>query len=102
MNIMLACASGMSTSLLVNKMKDASKVAGREDIIWAIPQSDIEDQIKDCDVLLLGPQMKFLKPKIEPIAKEAGVPLDVIPVILYGRVDGKGVLELADKLVNNN
>lgn len=33
MNILLACSAGMSTSLLVNKMIDASKADGRKDKI---------------------------------------------------------------------
>lgn len=33
MKILLACSAGMSTSLLVNKMLDAAKAAGRNDKI---------------------------------------------------------------------
>ena len=36
MKILLACCSGMSTSLVVNKMKDAAKKDGRDDEIWAV------------------------------------------------------------------
>lgn len=100
MKILLACSSGMSTSLLVNKMLDASKSEGRDDKIWAVGQSELEEAMKDCDVLLLGPQMRFLKSKIKPIADEIGIPMDVIPAMLYGRVDGKAVLDFADELAN--
>lgn len=55
--------------------------------------------MKDCDVLLLGPQMRFLATKIQPKADELGVPMDVIPATLYGRVDGKAVLDFADELI---
>lgn len=98
MKILLACSAGMSTSLLVNKMIDASKAEGRDDKIWAVGQAELDEAMKECDVLLLGPQMSFLAPKIKPKAEEIGVPMEVIPAVLYGRVDGKAVLDFADEL----
>ncbi len=90
----------MSTSLLVNKMIDASKAEGREDKIWAVGQAELDEAMKECDVLLLGPQMRFLASKIQPKVDEIGIPMDVIPATLYGRVDGKAVLDFADELIN--
>lgn len=49
--------------------------------------------------MLLGPQMRFLETKIRPKAEELEIPMDVIPATLYGRVDGKAVLDFADELV---
>ena len=37
MKILLVCAAGMSTSLLVNKMKEEVKNRNLEAEIWAIP-----------------------------------------------------------------
>ena len=98
MKILLACSAGMSTSLLVNKMIDASKTLGRDDKIWAVGQGDLDEAMKECDVLLFGPQMRFLATKIKPKTVELGIPMDVIPATLYGRVDGQAVLEFADEL----
>ena len=98
MKILLACSAGMSTSLLVNKMIDASKAEGRDDKIWAVGQAELDEAMKECDVLLLGPQMRFLASKIQPKVDELGIPMEVIPATLYGRVDGKAVLDLADEL----
>lgn len=100
MKILLACSAGMSTSLLVNKMIDASKADGRDDKIWAVGQAELDEAMKDCDVLLLGPQMRFLATKIQPKADELGIPMEVIPATLYGRVDGKAVLDFADELAS--
>ena len=44
--------------------------------------------------------MRFLAPKIKPKCKELGIPVEVIPAVLYGRVDGKAVLDFADELSN--
>ena len=98
MKILLACSSGMSTSLLVNKMKEAAQAEGIDVEIWAVAQSEVDSEINKADVLLFGPQMRFLKKKFEPKGKELNIP---VPPMLYGRCDGKGVLKLAMDLVHN-
>lgn len=52
---MLACSAGMSTSMLVEKMKIAAKDANEEHTIWAAPIEDVANQINKCDCILLGP-----------------------------------------------
>lgn len=53
MNILLACASGMSTSLVVKKMKEAAKEKGIDCNIWAVSQDVVEEEMKKADVLLI-------------------------------------------------
>ncbi|MBY2477319.1 PTS sugar transporter subunit IIB [Clostridioides difficile] len=100
MKIMLACSAGMSTSLLVNKMESAAKENGIESQIWAIPESTIQNEIEKCDVLLLGPQVRYILPKAQEIAKSHNVPVEVINMMHYGTVDGKAVLNRAIELNN--
>lgn len=98
--ILLACSSGMSTSLLVNKMKEAAAKEGIDAEIWAVGQAEVNDNIKKCDVLLFGPQMRFLKSKYAPEGKKLGIPVDSINPKDYGRCDGKAVLSTAIDLIN--
>ena len=63
MKILLACSSGMSTSLLVNKMKEAATEQSVEAEIWAVGQAEVETEMPKADVVLFGPQMRFLKTK---------------------------------------
>ncbi len=100
MKILLACSSGMSTSLLVNKMKEAASEQSIEAEIWAVGQADVEEEMKKADVLLFGPQMRFLKTKFASKAKEINLPIDVIPPVSYGRCDGKAVLKMAIDMIN--
>ena len=88
MRIMLACAAGMSTSMLVEKMKIAARDRGEEHIIWAVP----------VDCILLGPQVRLQKKSIESIAK--GKPVEVIPPSDYGRQNGGAVLDFAKSLLD--
>ena len=97
--IKLFCASGMSTSVLVNKMKDAAKEKGVEDEISAYPESQMSKHVDNMDVALLGPQVGYTLPKAEEICKPKGIPVKVIPMIDYGMMNGAKVLDLALSLV---
>ncbi|BAM48313.1 PTS sugar transporter subunit IIB [Amphibacillus xylanus] len=97
--ILLACSSGMSTSLLVSKMEQAAKEQGIEAKIWAVAQDKAPEDMKQADVLLIGPQMRFMKKKFSVVAEELGIPLDVIDPVSYGRIDGKAVFNHALALI---
>ena len=94
--IVLLCASGMSTSMLVKKMQEAAKADGYECSIDAFSASEAATKAADADVVLLGPQIRFQKNKIA-----AQIPNDAIDMRMYGRMDGKGALALARKLMND-
>lgn len=99
--IMLACSAGMSTSLLVTKMESAAKEMGIEAKIWAISEANIDKEVKDTDVILLGPQVRFMLNKATEIAKPYNVPVEVINMMNYGTCNGKAVLERAIELINS-
>ena len=91
-NILLVCAAGMSTSLLVNKMKAAAKERGLEINIDALPVSECSRVIDTVDMVLLGPQVRFQKPQVDALVK-GRVPVEVIDMRLYGTMNGKAILE---------
>lgn len=96
--IRLFCAAGMSTSLLVNKMKEAAKAMNIEADIAAAGETKIHDETDGIDVALLGPQIRFKLAEAKKICEPKGVPVDVIPMVDYGTMNGKKVLEFALKL----
>ncbi|MFS0673906.1 PTS sugar transporter subunit IIB [Ornithinibacillus sp. 179-J 7C1 HS] len=98
-NILLACSAGMSTSLLVSKMKEAADAKGIDVTIWAVAQDKAPTEMEKADVLLIGPQMRFMKKKFAVVAEQVGIPLDVIDPVAYGRVDGEAVLNKALELI---
>lgn len=95
-NILLCCSAGMSTSLLVTKMQKAAESRGLETNIWAVSADEAGQNAPKADVVLIGPQIKFLRSDIEAVAE--GKPLEVIPMRDYGMLNGEGVLDLALKL----
>ena len=89
--ILLVCSAGMSTSLLVTKMKEAAKQMGEEIEIQALPIAECSTVINEMDIVLLGPQVRFQKPVVEKLAC-GRIPVDVIDMRLYGIMDGKSIL----------
>ncbi|MCD7894143.1 MAG: PTS sugar transporter subunit IIB [Erysipelotrichaceae bacterium] len=102
--ILLVCAAGMSTSLLVTKMEKAAEEKGIEAKIFALPFTDAPRVLEEVDCILLGPQVRFQKAEIEKLAqsRKAGpIPVDVIDMREYGTMNGKAVLEKALKLLGD-
>ena len=56
---LLVCAAGMSTRLLVNRMKEAAETKEIEFQIEAHPVGQIEKYGEAADVILLGPQVRY-------------------------------------------
>lgn len=97
--IKLFCASGMSTSVLVNKMKDAAKAKGVEAEIAAFPESQMDKHLESMDVALLGPQVGYRLANAKALCGPKGIPAEVIPMVDYGMMNGAKVLDLALGLV---
>ena len=93
--IKLFCASGMSTSVLVNKMKDAAKAKGVEVDINAYPESQLDKHLDSMDVALLGPQVGYRLSNAKALCDPKGIPVEVIPMVDYGMMNGAKVLDLA-------
>lgn len=96
-NILLCCSAGMSTSLLVTKMQNAAAERGIEANIWAVAEAEAQTNAEKADVILLGPQVRFLLDKITAFA--GGKPVAVIDMLAYGTMDGAKVLDQALALV---
>lgn len=99
--IMLACAAGMSTSLLVSKMQSAAEAQGRDVEIFAVPVAEAEEtaETKGIDVLLLGPQVRFKESEFKAKLNPKNIPVGVIPMMDYGMMNGAKVLAFADGLM---
>ena len=97
--IALFCSAGMSTSLLVTKMKKAAEAKGIEVSIDAFPEATMDKELDDVDAVLIGPQIKYLLKKLKKICDEKGVPISVINTMDYGMMDGEKVLNQALKMM---
>ena len=91
MKIMLCCNAGMSTSLLVQKMQKEAASRGMDVTIEARPMNEAMDHINEADVILLGPQIGYAKGDFEKAA-EGRIPVAVIPMVDYGRMNAPKIL----------
>lgn len=93
--VVMFCSAGMSTSLLVTKMRTEAEKQGLD---WEIEAHSLNEAKKfgpEADLILLGPQVQFALEKMKERFPE--VPSVVIDMRSYGLMDGKSVLELAKK-----
>ena len=98
-NIVLCCAAGMSTSMLVQRMKDAAQKKGVEVTINAVPVAEFKDELAAADIVLLGPQVKYELNNLQAQAEPLGKKVAVIDMMDYGMMKGDAVLEKALKLL---
>lgn len=90
--IILVCSAGMSTSILVEKMKEEAKKQEIEVKIEAKANGGLEQFRGEWDVCLVGPQIRFAKNQVQ---KALEIPTEVIDMRVYGMGDGAGALEQA-------
>lgn len=95
--IVLCCSDGMSTSMLVQRMKAAADKETYLCDILACPIAQIGDKGKDADVVLLGPQVKYQLKKVQAIFPDK--PVAAIEPVDYGMMRGDKVMMKAKELM---
>ncbi|QUI25622.1 PTS sugar transporter subunit IIB [Vallitalea pronyensis] len=96
MNILLVCAAGASTGILVKKM--LKFLEGTDRAHWRIeahPVNMLDKMEKEFDVVLLGPQIAY---QLDHVKKQTEKPVDVINAIDYGMGRAENVINQAIKL----
>ncbi|WP_302373346.1 PTS sugar transporter subunit IIB [Enterococcus asini] len=99
--IMLVCAAGMSTSMLVTKMQNAAKEKGLDAEILAVAASEADKKLasQTIDVVLLGPQVRFMAKQFQEKLEPLKIPVEVINMADYGMMNGAKVLEQAVQMM---
>ena len=95
MKILLVCAGGMSTGLLMNKMKVYWDQQGKELTINAVGLGEYEDVYKDYDIIMVGPQVGY---RLAQIKADTGLPCDIIPSFDYAIANCPNIMKPAEKL----
>ncbi|WP_291256455.1 PTS sugar transporter subunit IIB [Fusobacterium sp.] len=93
--ILLLCAAGMSTSLMVTKMLKAAEEKKIDVKIEACPIERFNEKLNEFDIFLLGPQVRFKQADLSKVAAECGKKVEVINMLDYGTMNGAKVLETA-------
>lgn len=100
--IMLVCSAGMSTSMLVSRMLKVADEKNIEVSIFAKAEAQAEEvlETEKIDLVLLGPQVKFLEEKYKAKCSQLGVKFSIINIIDYGSMNGAKVLDDALNLIS--
>ena len=93
-HLTLICMAGISTSLLVNKMKRLIRNENLE-IVTAMSERAFQRYTGQTDVLLLGPQLGHRFESLKEQYKSKGIRIDRIDPERFGAMDAKAVLEQA-------
>lgn len=92
--VLLICAGGMSTSILMKKMMNYAKEHGYVLKIEAVGMSAYEDVYRDYDIILLGPQVSY---KLEEIKAATDMPVDIIATYDYAIGNAENIFKQINK-----
>lgn len=96
-NIVLFCAAGLSTALLVSRMEAAAKELQYDCQIQAYPVAAVGSLKETPDIVLVGPQVKFHLPRIRETY--GCVPVEVIDIASFGMMDGKKIVSNVKRIL---
>ena len=96
MKVLLACAMGMSTSILMKKLEKYAADKGIDFEIAATSLNDYKNVCHNYDCILMGPQVSYQKDKV---AAESGMPVAVIAPADYGVGNCENIFKLIDGLL---
>ncbi|MFD9626542.1 PTS sugar transporter subunit IIB [Peribacillus muralis] len=98
MKILLSCAAGMSTSIIVKKMQEAAAAQGKNYEILALDIEKAEKVFEKYDVVLVGPQIRYMLSKFKAKGEATGIPVELINQMHYAMCNGEEVLKQAERL----
>lgn len=97
--IVLLCAAGMSTSMLVIKMKKYAESEGYDCEIDAHAVSEAKQYGAEADIVLLGPQVRFNLAKVKEQCPNC--PVEAIDMAAYGAMDGAKVIRRVKEVLGD-
>ncbi len=98
MKIVVFCNAGMSSGLIVNKMR---KAADPGDEIQAYQSTKMSDYAGKADVVFLSPALRLQVDFCKKICDPLGIPCEFIDMRIYGMADGEALYRRAKELMEN-
>lgn len=95
MRVLLVCALGMSTSILVSNMR---KFADQDDRIEMCSSANILEHFQGVDVILIGPEIKHTFNAIKNEAQRQGKIAAMMETMAFAKIDGAYMYKQAKDL----
>ncbi len=98
MNLLLICASGISSSLVKSRMEQYARTNGIDLQITADNEDNLSYRIPDFDIVLVAPQLSHHYDRLTSAYAGTGKIFGLIPMKDYGLANGRNLVEFALKL----
>lgn len=98
MKLLLICAAGASTSILMRKLKKYADGKGLDFDVAARSMAEYEDCYREYDVILLGPQISYKK---NQIIENTGKPVDVVAQLDYALGNAENIFKQIDGMLHS-
>lgn len=99
MKIVLCCAGGFSTTMLMDNMKktvhNSAKLKDEDFTFKAVPVDMLPAEVEDTDVLVVGPQIAHRIDYIHEMIDPYHIPHIIVDQDVYGKMDGATVMKQA-------
>lgn len=96
MNILLVCAGGLSTSILMKKMMKWADENDEQVHVEAIAKGGYLEKAKEFDCILLGPQISY---SLDEMKTNAPIPVAAIEPLDYAMGDAEKIINLARETI---
>lgn len=97
MHVLFCCNTGVSTSLLVAKLKAEIADRALDVTISAEPLSEAMSHIDTADCILLSPQVSFAQ---DNLAEATTKPIATVDPDIFARADAPAMVDLIESLLD--
>lgn len=91
-NILLICSTSLSTNVFVLKMVKSAKLMNFDVNIWSAGSGNFNESIDKADIILLGPQVRYLFDDVKKIVN-GKKPVLLINLDDYSSMNSKKILQ---------
>ena len=90
--ILLSCTSGLTTGFFASELNQAASTLGMDYHFEAVPYNELTAVGRNCDIILLAPQIGYQLPKVQSIFHQ--IPVVSMPSQIFAKYDVRGALKL--------
>lgn len=96
MKILICCANGMSSSLIVQKMREEIKSRGLSEVkVGACAVTQYLHYLDEADVILIAPQLQFMEHEFKSTENQHSTKIRFIDSQAYGNLNAAVILDQA-------
>lgn len=100
-NLLLICAAGITTGLLVRSMEKSIEEQGLPIHVFSAPSIVAQQIIKEdtVDAIMIGPHISHEVTRLKDLLNHEKIPYQLIDIDFYRLLDGEKILEQATRLM---